>query len=139
MSKMAELDTAVTELQRCGESLVRVSDALRALFSGTEPQEDAQNDPPAPKDATKEHTTPNESVSPKEHSELSEPSESVTHAPAEPIAKRSLEDVRAVLAKKSVEGHTASVQALIRKFGAEKLSQVDPVHYTDLLRDAEVL
>ncbi len=50
-----------------------------------------------------------------------------------------LEDVRSVLAQKSVEGHTAEVQALIRKYGADKLSQVDPAHYADLLREAEVL
>lgn len=50
-----------------------------------------------------------------------------------------LEDVRSVLAQKSVEGHTAAVQALIRKYGADKLSQVDPSYYADLLREAEVL
>ncbi|MEA5000062.1 MAG: DNA ligase [Candidatus Limiplasma sp.] len=60
--------------------------------------------------------------------------------PNEPAAKALvLEDVRSVLAQKSVEGHTAEVQALIRKYDADKLSQVDPAHYADLLRDAEVL
>ena len=50
-----------------------------------------------------------------------------------------LEDVRSVLAQKSIEGHTAEVQALIRKYDADKLSQVDPAHYADLLHNAEVL
>lgn len=59
------------------------------------------------------------------------------HAPiAEPIT---LEDVRAVLAEKSVQGHTAAVQALIHKRGVEKLSQVNPAHYADLLAEAEAL
>jgi len=58
----------------------------------------------------------------------------------QPVEKKLvLEDVRSVLAQKSIEGHTAEIQALIRKYGAEKLSQVDPVHYPDLLREAEVL
>jgi hypothetical protein len=58
----------------------------------------------------------------------------------QPTAKMlTLEDVRSVLAQKSVEGHTAAVQALICKYGADRLSQVDPVHYADLLREAEVL
>ncbi len=58
----------------------------------------------------------------------------------QPAAKNLvLEDVRAVLAQKSVEGHTAEVQALIRKYGADKLSQVDPARYADLLHEAEVL
>ena len=57
-----------------------------------------------------------------------------------PAAKMlTLEDVRSVLAQKSVEGHTAEVQALIRKYGADRLSQVDPAHYADLLHEAEVL
>lgn len=57
-----------------------------------------------------------------------------------PAAKiLTLEDVRPVLAQKSVEGHTAEVQALIRKYGADKLSQVNQAHYADLLREAEVI
>ncbi|MBN1983730.1 MAG: hypothetical protein JW795_19505 [Chitinivibrionales bacterium] len=55
---------------------------------------------------------------------------------AEPIT---LEDVRGVLAAKSVQGHTAQVQALIHKRGVEKLSQVNPAHYADLLAEAEAL
>ena len=34
MSKMSELDTAITELHRCGEALIDVADTLRGLFSG---------------------------------------------------------------------------------------------------------
>ena len=55
---------------------------------------------------------------------------------AEPVT---LEEVRAVLADKSVQGHTAAVQALIHKRGVEKLSQVDPAHYASLLAEAEAL
>ena len=50
-----------------------------------------------------------------------------------------LEQVRAVLAEKSRNGHTAEIRALLQKYGAAKLSLVDPAHYKDLLRDAEVL
>ena len=50
-----------------------------------------------------------------------------------------LEEVRAVLAEKSVAGHRAEVQALIRKCGADKLSAVDPSRYADLKAKAEVL
>ena len=55
---------------------------------------------------------------------------------SEPIT---LEEVRAVLATKSVQGHTAQVQALIHKRGVEKLSQVNPAHYAELLAEAEEL
>ncbi len=50
-----------------------------------------------------------------------------------------LEEVRAVLGDKSTQGHTAKVQALIHKRGAEKLSQVDPTEYAALLAEAEAL
>ena len=48
-----------------------------------------------------------------------------------------LADVRTVLAQKSVEGHTGKVQELIRKYGADKLSQVDAKHYPVMLVEAE--
>ena len=50
-----------------------------------------------------------------------------------------LEQVRAVLAEKSRAGHTAAIRELLRKYGAEKLSLVDPKHYETLLKDVEGL
>lgn len=50
-----------------------------------------------------------------------------------------LEDVRAVLAEKSQTGMTARVREIIQKYGASKLSEVDPKHYADILKDAEGL
>lgn len=50
-----------------------------------------------------------------------------------------LEQVRAVLAEKSRSGHTAEVKELLTKYGADKLSEIDPSKYPELLADAEVL
>lgn len=47
--------------------------------------------------------------------------------------------VRKMLAKKSAEGYTDQVKALLHKFGAEKLSDVDPKDYEDLYYSAEGL
>ena len=59
-------------------------------------------------------------------------------APAkEPELK--LEDVRAVLADMSRKGHTAEIRALLQKYGAAKLSGVDPANYKALLKDVEGL
>ena len=58
-------------------------------------------------------------------------------APAEPAL--TLEQVRAVLADKSRKGHTAEIRALLPKYGATKLSGIDPANYKALLADAEVL
>ena len=59
---------------------------------------------------------------------------------AEPApAALSLEDVRGVLAQKSAEVHTAEIQALIRSYGVNRLSEVAPEHYAELLQKAKVL
>lgn len=50
-----------------------------------------------------------------------------------------LEEVRAVLADKSRAGHTAEIRELLKKYGACKLSLVEPKHYEALLREVEVL
>ena len=52
-------------------------------------------------------------------------------------ASPTLEEVRAVLAKLSVEGHSAAVKSLIAKYGAAKLSELAPEHYVALLKEAE--
>jgi len=52
-------------------------------------------------------------------------------------AAPTLEEVRTVLAKLSVEGHSAAVKSLIAKFGASKLSELAPEHYAALLKEAE--
>ena len=59
----------------------------------------------------------------------------------EPVQKPALtlEQVRAVLSEKSRAGYTANVRELLQKYGASKLSQVDPSNYEALLRDAEVI
>ena len=58
-------------------------------------------------------------------------------APAEP--QLTLEQVRAALADKSRKGHTAEIRALLQKYGAAKLSGIDPANYKALLADAEGL
>lgn len=50
-----------------------------------------------------------------------------------------LEQVRGVLAEKSRNGYTAEVRAIIQKYGADRLSDIDPKHYAAVLKDAEVL
>ena len=57
--------------------------------------------------------------------------------PKEPAV--TLEQVRAVLAEKSHDGKTEAVRELLQKYGAPKLSAVDPQHYPALLKDAEAL
>ena len=49
------------------------------------------------------------------------------------------EEVRAILADKSRDGFTAQIRELLQKYGAAKLSELDPTCYKALVADAEGL
>jgi hypothetical protein len=57
---------------------------------------------------------------------------------AEPLKPKpiTLEQVRAELAEKSRNGHTADVRELLQKHGAAKLSEIDSGEYGALLAEA---
>lgn len=50
-----------------------------------------------------------------------------------------LERVRGLLAEKSRNGYTAEVRSIIKSFGAERLSEIDPSDYEAVLMKAEAL
>jgi hypothetical protein len=50
-----------------------------------------------------------------------------------------IEKVRSVLSNLSQEGKQGEVKALIQKYGAEKLTALDPACYPELLKEAEEL
>ena len=51
----------------------------------------------------------------------------------------SLEDVRGVLAKKSQEGFTDEIRSIIRGYNCEKLSEINPKYYLEVLQKANKL
>jgi len=69
--------------------------------------------------------------------EFVQSSEGEEALPEEKTEAPTLEEVRAVLAKLSVAGHSVAVKSLIAKFGAEKLSDIAPEQYAALLKEAE--
>lgn len=58
-----------------------------------------------------------------------------TPAPSMPKAIP-LEKVRGILADKASGGHREAVQALIKKHGANRLSDIDPSEYAVLIKEA---
>ena len=50
-----------------------------------------------------------------------------------------IEDIRKILADKSRLGHTAKIRELLEKYGAKKLSEIDPSNYKNLVADVEKL
>lgn len=112
MSKMSELSAELDELRKCGETLISISETLREMFSTAVEEKDA--------------------IEPKKE-------KATAKVPPEPEKKSiSLTDVRAVLAEKSRNGYTADVKALLLKFGANKLSDINPSDFEALLAEAEV-
>ena len=110
MSRMKLLLDVIEDMRSLADSLQAVANAL----GQSDPEE-----PPAPASAPEAPPAP---------------------APADPPPKAiTLEEVRAVLAERSHDGYTDQVRGLLQKYGAEKLSGVDPKHYAALLKDAEVL
>lgn len=54
----------------------------------------------------------------------------------EPEEKQpTLEEVRAAMAEKNREGHREKVKAIIHKYGANKLTALDPKHYPQVLKE----
>lgn len=72
-------------------------------------------------------------------SNMQEESDSSTGQSKNKAPEITLEKVRGILADKSRSGHTAEVRAIIQKYGADRLSKVDPKHYAAIIQEAEVL
>lgn len=109
MSRVKLLLDVVSDLRALADSVQAVADAI------------ASNGP--------DEITKPEQPKPEKQPEEKQPEEK----------QLTLEEVRAVLAEKSHDGFTAEVRALLEKYGASKLSQIDPSKYAALLADAEGL
>lgn len=59
--------------------------------------------------------------------------------PTEETSAVSLEQVRAVLAEKSRMGMTAAVRNLLSEYGVDKLSELEPKFFNEILEKAEEL
>lgn len=114
--------TAETQ-QNIGQALLKIADIAEKLIPLIRTVGEGMTAQEVPKKVTKA-SKPKELPAP------------VPEAPAE-TPTYTLEDVRAVLAEKSRAGHTEEVKALITKYGAERLSAVDPSNYEALMADAE--
>ena len=126
MSKMKELSIVLDELVSCGESLISAANALRKIYSDT-----ASNAEPA----SAVHAEPKAKMQP---SQEKKPATQPAQTP-KPENTYTKEDVRGILAAKSSAGHSDKVRALLAKFGAKQLKQVDPKDYAALIKEAEVI
>ena len=125
MGTMSEISALLDEIKSCGNTLISIYDELYSLIDRKEPNEEEK-----PK-TTRRRKTKNE--------ELKTDTAAVEEVPQETPKPATLDEVRAALAERSRNGYTSDVKALIAKYGADKLSDVDPANYAALLKDAEVI
>ena len=86
----------------------------------------------------------NDPERPAEPVPASEPVQPVSAEPepipvSEPVKTITLPELRAALGKLSRDGYTDQIRDLIRKYGAERLGEVDSANYGALLKEAEEL
>ena len=125
MSKMSNLSNVLDEMIQYGQGmiasaedgLIKVATEIKEAFSTEETAK-------ATKPAKKSADLPREETAPEE-------------APVEKTY--SFTDVRGALAAKSKEGFKEEVKKLISKYGAEKLSDINPDDYAALMKDVEGL
>lgn len=110
MGKCKELSIVLDELEQQAHLILDSVASIRRMFTSTEEE-------PTPYD------------------------DGYGYEEVEVYAKKeiTLEEVRAVLADISRDGKTSQVRALLKKYGASKLSEINPENYEALLQDAEVL
>ena len=125
MGTMSEISALLDEIKSCGNTLISIYDELYSLIDRKEPDNEEK-----PKN-TRRRKTKNE--------EPKTDTAAVEEVPQETPKPIMLDEVRAILAEKSRAGYTSDVKALIAKYGADKLSDVDPANYAALLKDAEVI
>lgn len=118
MRKANELSMLILELEKCGETLIGISDRLADMLGNEQKEE-----------------TPVKTTEPREKTD----DEPKTETPPKAEKPLTLENVRAVLAEKSRLGFTAEVRALLEKYGADRLSAVNPEEYPSLMKEAEVI
>lgn len=116
MSRMSELSMVLDEMVSCGENMIKAANALKEMFTDTTETKAVQKKPVP------------EAVPAEKAADAAEETETYTFA-----------DIRKAFSRKSHEGHTEEVKALISRYGADRLSDVKKEDYPALMKDLEVI
>ena len=128
MSKTSEFELCISELRTAAQSLTAVADSLTSLIGASA--------------ATAIFTQSGNNNVQLANADTVNSKEGKVNAVTLPTPKPkpvTLEQVRAVLAEKSRNGHTANVRELLQKHGAAKLSAIAPTAFEALLSEAAAI
>lgn len=109
MGKMNELSQVIAELKECGQAMMNIAESLQEIFSAPAAEPVAET------------------------AAAREPEK--TEAPAKTFT---FIEVRKLLSEKSRAGHITEVKALLKKYGADKLSELAKESYAAVVAEAEM-
>ena len=124
MSTMSEISALLDEIKSCGNTLISIYDELHNLIDSKDPDEEK------PKTKTRKKKS-----KPEEAPEIILDEQSSEETP-KPLT---FEKIQSSFVMKSRDGYTSEIKALITKFGAKKLSEIDPAVYPALMKELEVI
>ena len=135
MGKMKELSTVLDEIVTCGETLVQGAEKLRDMMEIIDGLAECGKTLISSGKALKEYFSepaeePVKKKAPAKKKQEPEPESEIT------ITK---EDVRKVLSEVSQAGHRAEVIALLKKYGAGNITNLDAKDYAAVIAEAEEL
>ena len=125
MSTMSEISALLDEIKSCSNTLISIYDEMHNLIDSKEPDEEK----------TKAKTTRKRKTKTEEAPEIIPEDQTPEESP-KPLT---FEEIQSSFVMKSRDGYTADVKALITKFGAKKLSEIDADDYPALMKELEVI
>ena len=125
---MENKNLIATALRMIGKNIMLIADAIYK-----------EDEPAAVEEKPKKRTRKTAKAEPKTESVEEKPAPEAEPVPEEKKPEITFQQVRAVLAQKSREGYTSAVKNIIEYFGAEKLSDIKPENYAEVLEQAEMI
>lgn len=138
MGKMKELSTVLDEIVTCGETLVQGTEKLRDMMEIIDGLAECGKALISSGKALKEYfSEPDEEPTKRKASAKKKPELEADDLPSEITLTK--EDVRKVLSEVSQSGHRSEVIALLKKYGAGNITNLDKKNYAAVVAEAEEL
>ena len=122
---MENKDLIATALRMIGKNIILIADCIHK-----------EDEPATAEEKPKKKTRKTAKAKTEEAADVHE-TEPVPEEAEKP--KVTFEQVRAALAKKSQMGYTSAVKNLVENYGVEKLSDIKPEKYAEILEQAEMI
>ena len=122
---MENKDLIATALRMIGKNIILIADCINK-----------EEEPSTVEEKPKRKTRKTAKAKTEEAADVHE-AEPVPEEAEKP--KVTFEQVRAALAKKSQMGYTSAVKNLVENYGVERLSDIKPENYAEILEQAEMI